>query len=432
MATKKKQPAKATTSSRVKTAKKLLDEGKLKPGHVRRLGVRKQAPGKYTANDREINAMLPGYRVSKNGNLYYENRVDRSDTPKQLGMKQTQRARTWGEKNLPKAKQHDKYQAPRTPVIRKPKIQPKVYRKKHGRFGDDNRLVDVLEGHWFDSRYEYQVLEAKDGDTKGFFFVWKRELPPWSRPEQRFNPPKQWALMVDFPLGDTLEKAISNFEKVYDVKYVTGVSGRDFSNRVFKMTSGMYNYLEKLHRVIRPEPATQKQLITIMRRYERKICTFTDHEEIIGISEFGDVLYQSVGGSGSCRLPMWADLMSKIDTHNHPGSNGWKGPSTFSLKTSLTNSKGGDWEAYRSRLSYMADIHRTCSFGVAFTLYIRKATTEMHSKLVKRIEEEYGAVRKTEKYQKGSEGEKYGMMCTTIRRVFKEVLPKEVYHEEKL
>ncbi|HJJ59846.1 MAG TPA: hypothetical protein O0Y08_03165 [Methanocorpusculum sp.] len=79
------KPPKATNASRVKTARKLLNEGRLQTGHVTRLGVKKQTPpaSKSKAADRQRKAMLPGYRVSQSGNLYYETRGNRSDTPKE-------------------------------------------------------------------------------------------------------------------------------------------------------------------------------------------------------------------------------------------------------------------------------------------------------------------------------------------------------------
>lgn len=83
--TAEKPPKKATNASRVKTARKLLNEGRLQAGHVTRLGVKKQTPpaSKSRAADRQRKAMLPGYRVSQSGNLYYETRGNRSDTPKE-------------------------------------------------------------------------------------------------------------------------------------------------------------------------------------------------------------------------------------------------------------------------------------------------------------------------------------------------------------
>lgn len=79
--TPKKKAAKKP--SQVKTVRKLVSEGKIPAGHVRRLGIRKQTPPppKSRKADEKRKAMLAGYRVSKNGNLYYETRENRSDKP---------------------------------------------------------------------------------------------------------------------------------------------------------------------------------------------------------------------------------------------------------------------------------------------------------------------------------------------------------------
>lgn len=79
---KKKTPKKP---SQVMTVRKLVSEGKIPAGHVRRLGIRKQTPPppKSRKADEKRKALLAGYRVSKNGNLYYETRENRSDKPRE-------------------------------------------------------------------------------------------------------------------------------------------------------------------------------------------------------------------------------------------------------------------------------------------------------------------------------------------------------------
>lgn len=75
-------PSKKRTNLR--PTKRLIAEGKIKPGFVNRLGVKRQTKtSKESAHDKKRIAMPPGYRVSKSGNLYLETRQNRSDTPKQ-------------------------------------------------------------------------------------------------------------------------------------------------------------------------------------------------------------------------------------------------------------------------------------------------------------------------------------------------------------
>ena len=76
----KKTAKKITPLMRVR---KLVSQGKIKTGFVSRLGVRKQTPPppKSKKADRKRRALNAGYRVSKSGNLYYESRENRSDTP---------------------------------------------------------------------------------------------------------------------------------------------------------------------------------------------------------------------------------------------------------------------------------------------------------------------------------------------------------------
>lgn len=89
---KKSSAKKSTKKTTKKTAKKLtplmrvrklVSEGRVKSGFVSRLGVRKQTPPppKSKKADRKRRALNAGYRVSKSGNLYYESRENRSDTP---------------------------------------------------------------------------------------------------------------------------------------------------------------------------------------------------------------------------------------------------------------------------------------------------------------------------------------------------------------
>lgn len=82
---KAKKPATRKKPSQVTTVRKLVSEGKIPAGHVRRLGIRKQTPPppKSRKADEKRKAMLAGYRVSKNGNLYYETRENRSDKPRE-------------------------------------------------------------------------------------------------------------------------------------------------------------------------------------------------------------------------------------------------------------------------------------------------------------------------------------------------------------
>lgn len=420
----------ATPKSRVKMAKQLLKEGKLKPGHVTRLGIKKQTPPspKSRAIDRKRSAMLPGYRVSENGNLYYEARENRSDTP----LERRDKAYILSQRKLQRGTRlHDKYKPPSTPVIRKPKIISKV--QKTSKSGADNRLLDVLEGHWFDFSSEYQLLEAKDGDCKGMFFAWERALPSASNLSSRLNFKSEWKLLYTEPIGKTLTEAISNFERMRSVKTRTGIRGALYTTTAFRMTAGMYSYIEKLHSNKKIAPVSNSKLISIMRKYERVIGQLRDHEENIAISEFGDVLYESYGGPHSCRLPPWIERFTKVDSHNHPGRDGWFGPSTFSIKTAYTNTSGGDIEAYKFWITRsLGEIRRTCSDGMAFTIFPEKLTSEMKRKLVSGINEKYGGARQSDAYKKASEKERYGIMCNIIREVFKKSLPKDVYYEEKL
>lgn len=425
---------KATKSSRIKTAKKLLDEGKLKPGHITRLGVKKQTPPKPTsyAADRERKAMLPGYRVSASGKMYYEARENRSDTPKQR--KDAAYAKTHSRKGTRAVKNTlgkvpDRYVPSRVAVER-----PPIVRRTGGR-RRDNYLVEELEGHWFDNKHEFKILEAKDGTDKGKWFLWYRDLPAIRAKEHRFDKRREWALLSKEAFGDTLKEAIDRYEKCYKVKVTTGIQGGlKYLCATYRMTKGMHNYLEKLESDKRPAEASDKALISIIRKYEREICKIRDHEEIIGISEFGDVLYQSYGGRSSCRLPLWVTWMSKIDCHNHPGENGWFGPSTFSIKTSVSNPRGGDIESFSHAELHgdLAGFHRTCSDGVAFTLYHKKLNGSLLSTLRKKIVVAYTEAKTTEAYKNGSPADRYGIFTQAIREVFKLVLPKEIYFEEKL
>ena len=357
-----KEAKRAQDRRGVKIAKKLLAEGKLPEGHIKRLGARRQTlpKAKSRADDLARNAMLAGYRVSKNGNIYYEARANRSDTPKErneysIVTKRTKKA-TRTTRSVGKSRQPDRYQPPRYAKMRQPRYRIKPIITPLGEEMKDNYLTKIAVGHWYDGGKEYQILQAKDGADKGKWFLWSRLLP---NPTTQLICDSEWRLLYPNPMGDTFERAIKAVETQKDVRFVM------YPERggCLPMTEGLYNYIDRRHQKRYDDTINDAKVVPIIMKYERKIHDLppSRHENILCFDNLGNVLFHGVGSATSCSEPVYVRKVMFYMTHNHPYDH--KTPCGFSEGDLKHNSE--DSSIYSPINLHMI---RACGYGRYWSL----------------------------------------------------------------